>query len=297
MRGASARGIAIAASLLIALLIAGGIVAPRLARAGMEGALRAATGADVRVGRVSGGLWPLRVRLEEVRVENPDGFGPGEALEIRELLIVASWSALWRREPRLELVRLDVPRVVVVRRADGQMNWQRIGEMAASRASVPAERRRPPVEPVEPSAEPAGSGRRDSEGSSGAPPAPVSKAAPAMRIGQLNLKVGTVELREFSSKERAPRIRRLDVRVDHTLTNVCDLGAAGSELAGVIAVRAAPILIAEALTETATEAAGRAMEKLERGAMRLLQQLGGEVATNLPGVGGNGLRRALPGVF
>jgi len=282
-----------------ALAAVGGVVVlfgPRWGRGWIERSVRENTGLEIRIGNVRAGLRPLHLQIEDLRLLNPPEFEPGEAMVIRELWVEIPWSAVWRREPMLNLVRIHLPRLVVLRRPDGVWNWQRIGEATSSPrdTSAPAgqsgksqgERPSPSVQPDE---------RAPSLPTDG--PAQTAPQ-PSLRIARLNLKVDTVEVREQRSDQRETRIRRMDLNVDQSWTNVTDLGLVGAELAGVVMLRAAPLLVTEVVRETSAGGAATALDKLEQKATRLLQQFGGDGAvTNLLDQGIEELRKALPGLF
>lgn len=286
-------------AVLAALLVFGSLAGPRLARSWLQTVVRDSSGLDVRIGRVSAGIRPLGLGMYDVRLMNPAEFGPGEALVIRELRVELPWRAVWRREPTLDLVRFDVPSLVIERRAGGTSNWQRIQEIAFPRLRPAADRDpRPPSPPEPPS--PAGS---PPPPPSEQRPAPRSAApvedAPPLRISRLHLQVGVVEIREVRPDRPQPKVQRLELNLDQSWTNVTDLSVVGAELAGVVMIRSAPILLNESVAETVGEGAARAMDKLERKAARLLEKLGagGEAATNLIDQGLEELRKALPGKF
>lgn len=286
----------IASGVLLALFAGIALGGPLLARRIVEHQVRKSTGLFVQVGRVRAGVRPLFLQLDDVRLRNPPEYGAGEAMVVRELRVEMPWSSVWQREPTWSLIRIDVPSIVIVRTPDGAFNWQRIRELANVPPTPPRNDRTPL------SASSVWTPKVDSSTRQiGTEPSRAAETlgdgAPSLRVAQLSVKVGHVEVWEHRADEAEPRIRRLALDFDHTITNVSDLHLVSAELAGMVMIRAAPLLVAEAVSEVAAGSAAKTFEKLERKAVRLLRQFGIESLTNLLERGDVDLRKAWPGLF
>lgn len=158
-------GVVVAAALVVVILWTTSIDL-MLARA-IEHYGTEALGTPVRVGSVTLSASEGRGTIEGLRVGQPEGFGAGDAITVQEITLDIDTSSLVNGDPYVvELVRVAMPRVFFVMKADRTNNLAVIQEHAVR----------------------AGAG--DTEA-----PAPADPDAPAslVRIGRLEFEGGRVE--------------------------------------------------------------------------------------------------------
>lgn len=93
-----------------------------IAKAAVEQQLRAQTGMDVKIGKFSLSVWSPIATIENLTLANPADFGGIPFLNIRELHIQFDREALAHRELRLNLLKLNIAELAVVRNDLGQTN-------------------------------------------------------------------------------------------------------------------------------------------------------------------------------
>ncbi len=91
-------------------------------KAVVEQQIRAQTGMDVSIGRLSLGLLSPVVTIENLTLRNTPEFGGTPFLDIRELHLEYDRAALERRKLRITLLRLNLEELTVVRNAKGSTN-------------------------------------------------------------------------------------------------------------------------------------------------------------------------------
>jgi uncharacterized protein involved in outer membrane biogenesis len=87
-----------------------------------EHRIRAATGMDVKIGRISSGLLSPVVTIEDLKLYNTPEFGGTEFLVVPELHVEFDANALAGNKLRIKLLRCNVAEVDVVRNQSGQTN-------------------------------------------------------------------------------------------------------------------------------------------------------------------------------
>lgn len=180
----------------------------------LEKVLTEQTGFGLEVDRVNLGWSLTSFELEGARLSNPADFPDREALDIRKVKVDLAFWSLFTREIRFREVILDVGKLVVVRKADGESNAERLGGKAKPKAG-------------------GGGG-----GGEGAPtpseepsPAPApKKEPPGFRIDRLVLKLGAVEMRDYTKARDGgePAVTAMTLNVDqehHDVTSLPQLGS------------------------------------------------------------------------
>ncbi|MHB1306594.1 MAG: DUF748 domain-containing protein [Limisphaerales bacterium] len=92
----------------------------------LENRLRAATGLDVRIGRLEVGLLSPTLTLEDLRIFNPAAFGGIPLLDVPEIHLEYDRASLASRRWRLRLLRLHVAEMTVVEDLQGRNNLKTI---------------------------------------------------------------------------------------------------------------------------------------------------------------------------
>lgn len=216
----------------IVLLVAGLLVQDRLLKEAARRVFVEQTGFDVEIGSVNASLWKSRVELENVEVRNPPNYPEPTAFVIqRATMTLDPWS-LFRGETHLKELTLDVPRVVVVRNAEGETNLEQISGKRATKASsagsagesvsVPGSG----GEPVEAS----GTASMETAPKPAAKPASVPKERP-FRIDRLALKIGTVEYHDYRGG-REPAVSEFNLNLEREGENIRSGEEIGALLVG-----------------------------------------------------------------
>jgi uncharacterized protein involved in outer membrane biogenesis len=195
--------VGIGALLLVLVLLVVGVVLARdrIATALVQKAV-AKTGFGLELKSLHVALAPLGIEVAGLKLTNPPDFPEAGALEISQLKLTYDRSASTKEEIRLPEVTLDLPSVVVVRKADGEVNFQRFSKK--SKGNPPAGGASEP--PPQPTPAPQ--------------PAPEKKAERKVRIDHLNIRLGTVLIRTYVAGEKEPHEQRLEMNVDKKYTDV-----------------------------------------------------------------------------
>lgn len=206
----------LAAALVLALVFRNVVLKQQI-----EKVLTAQTGFGLELDRVNLGWNFTSFELEGARLLNPPDFPDREALNIRQVRVAYRFWSLFSREIQFSEVILDIPKLVIVRKADGETNAQRLGGAGGARSGGTS-----------------GGGTPTPAPGGGSRPEPQEKKEPrGFRIDRLVLRVGAVELRDYSKAQQggAPAVTAMTLNVDqehHDITSVQQLG--GLVLGGAI---------------------------------------------------------------
>ncbi|MFO1488998.1 MAG: hypothetical protein U1F65_11025 [Verrucomicrobiota bacterium] len=108
--------------ILLALAVAAFFYRDAMLRSVMEERFRAQTGMEVKVGKVTSSIFSRAVTVQNLKLYNTAEFGGAPLLEIPELYLKCDSSALAQRHLRIELARVNVAQLNVVRNDAGQTN-------------------------------------------------------------------------------------------------------------------------------------------------------------------------------
>ncbi len=120
------RRLLVGAAVLAVLGVVGVLARNALLRAGMEAAVGAATGFPLEVASVDLGLLDARLEVRGLHLRNPEGFGEPTCLRVPGMVADPRLRSLLGERIHLEELSVDVAEVVVVRRADGETNLDRL---------------------------------------------------------------------------------------------------------------------------------------------------------------------------
>src|SRR5574337_824827 len=135
-RSHRARKIAlIAAIVLVVFGLLGFFAAPPIIRSQIEKRASAALSRPVTVAAVHFNPYTLRLQLDRLHVADRDGRSP--FVDVEQAVINASWTSLFRWAPVLDELRLQQPRIRVVRTADGRFNFTDLLERYAAKPTDP----------------------------------------------------------------------------------------------------------------------------------------------------------------
>ena len=119
------------------ILVALGLVLSRdkIAKSAMEQQIRAQTGMDVKIGKLSTKILSPIATIENLTLYNTADFGGTPFLNIRELHIEFDREALAHRELHFKLIKLNIGELSVVKNDLGQTNI--VNMMAAAKLKPP----------------------------------------------------------------------------------------------------------------------------------------------------------------
>ena len=106
----------------IGVLIGLGVVKNVVAKMAVVGGVKAVTGLRVQVGHMDLGWLKTRVALQRVRVLNPPEYSDPVMVSLPELYVDYDAGAFLRGRAHLEMVRVHVEELMVVKNANGQVN-------------------------------------------------------------------------------------------------------------------------------------------------------------------------------
>ncbi|MBU0678167.1 MAG: AsmA family protein [Verrucomicrobia bacterium] len=195
-----------------------------------EAVVENSTGFDLELEQVKVGLLKPTVDIRGLTLNNPPDYPDKTAFHIEQIFVRYDRSTLFSDEIFLPVLTLDIPQVFMVRKADGEMNLERLGkEMEKRKQETGREKsaEKPTPQPEEqPSAEPA-----------------QKKVQKNVRIGELTLRIGSVEIRDYSAKEGEPQVQTVEINLDRTYHDVASLEDIGPMITQEVIVRALPSLM------------------------------------------------------
>lgn len=219
--------------------------------------VRKATGFDLAIGSLDVGLLKNSFEIRGLELKNPSDFPDDEAFVVDRLFVKYELFSLLGTNIHLQRVDLEIPRVVVVKKEDGESNLERMknnaqAHRAAQQQQAPPEQPRAPVPAPQPQP-----GQDPGETAGGGSP-PASSPAPMpeepgpekqLKIDELHVKIGKFEVRDFSRmREGKPKVRTYEIGWERTFQNV-------GSIETVVAQITADVLIKGGINE--------AMEKLK----------------------------------
>ncbi|MGA1530924.1 MAG: AsmA family protein, partial [Kiritimatiellia bacterium] len=188
-----------------------------------------ATGFRASVGDIDVRILRPVVRIQDLTLSNPPEFPYPEMLHIRELYVRYDWITLFGDNVHLDEVRIDVPRIVMVKPETGKSNVELLADLASSDdggVTTPS-----PKEPPPPAPAPAPSGEEQ----------PIAiepaKREQKLTIERLNIKLGEMEVRQYMANRSDPVIMPIPVGLDSTFTDVSDLDPVITQLSGELIFR------------------------------------------------------------
>ena len=164
-------------------------------------AVREATGFDLEVGGISANLLSSTFEIKDLKLINPEDFPEATAIDFKRMFVAYDLKSFFTDEVHLREVVLDIPRMVVVQKEDGDSNLTRLSEAGQGKE-----------EEKEPEAKP---GEKK-------PEEKAEKPARKFRIDTLTLKFGTVEMHTYVQGQGNPQVQVHDLNFDRTYTDIRD---------------------------------------------------------------------------
>ncbi|MCX7009143.1 MAG: AsmA family protein [Kiritimatiellaeota bacterium] len=186
--------------LLVLVLLVVGVV---LARDGIATSIIkkavAKTGFGLELKNLHLGLSPLGVEVEGLKLTNPPDFPEVGALEINKLKVSYDRKVSTKEEARLPEVTFDLPSLTIVRKADGEVNFQRLGKKAKGQQPATGSEAEPQPKPQPPK---------------------EKKPEQKIRIDKLNIRLGTILIRTYTQGQKEPEEKKFVMNVDKQYTDV-----------------------------------------------------------------------------
>lgn len=195
--------------LLVALVVALAAMRNSLIKREAKRMLNRETGFGLELGKVDVGLFSTSVDLHDVKLLNPPDFPEPLAFDVRQVKADYDLRSLFADEVRLSEVILDVPMAVIVKNEKGETNLQRLS--AAGKKGGAA---KPAPEPGEQQ------------------PESAKKAPKPFRIDTLVVRLGTVEVHDYTVKGDKPGVTKLTLDIDQVHTNVTSVSQIGTLMVG-----------------------------------------------------------------
>jgi len=108
--------------LVVVLAVAAVLLLNTAAKQFLQSRLRSQTGMDVAIGKVDVGLSTPTVAIEDLRIYNPPEFGGSLFLSVPELFLDYDRDALRARKLHLNLLRLTVAEIGIVKDQKGRLS-------------------------------------------------------------------------------------------------------------------------------------------------------------------------------
>ena len=159
------------------------------------------------------------VRVKNLTLTNPASFPHDEALTVRELSLKYDRWSLLSDTIHLYDVTVDIPRVVMVRTPNGS-NFEVLSK--AGKKDKPA---KPPP----------------GEGKTGTPtgdrPSAPAEPSRSIRIDELNVALGAMEVRQYRADQTEPSILPIEVGMERSYSNVTNVEAVAIQIGSELALR------------------------------------------------------------
>src|ERR1017187_2076837 len=121
---------------VVVLLVAGLLLLDTIAKEVLQSRLRAATGMDVKIGKVDIGLLTPTIAIEGCKLYSTAEFGGSPCLDLNELYLEYDKEALRARKLHFRLVRLSIAEMDIIKDKQGRLNLQGIGEKGKAAGAV-----------------------------------------------------------------------------------------------------------------------------------------------------------------
>lgn len=182
------------AVVLVAILVGLALIKNEIAKVAVINGVKAVTGLGVSIDHLDLGLLTTRVSVKGVKVLNPKGFDEPVMVSIPELYVDYDVGAVLKGKTHLELVRLQLDELTVVKNAEGRVNLHSL--------TVVKEQQKTPSQK------------------------PATKPSPLL-IDLLELQIGRVVYKDYS-KGVPPTVRAFNVNINERYEHVRSPQALGS---------------------------------------------------------------------
>ena len=177
-----------------------------IAKAAISTGVRAMTGLNLRIDKMSVKLLGSSVGINGLRLHNPAGFSEKMMIDVPEIYVDYDPAALVAGRVHLEEVRLEIKEFLVIKNEKGALNINAL-------------------KPVQ-----------EAEKTKGQPPAPKepaqAKKPMSLKVDRMRLRVGRVVYKDYTQGPN-PRVEEYAVNIDEQYQNITNPQA----LAGLIVAR------------------------------------------------------------
>ena len=204
---------------VVVLVVAIVVARSALIKGAAQRTIAKMTGFDLAVGGIHVGIVSPVFEIKDLKLSNPPDFPDAEAFELKRVFVKYDLMSFMGDNPHLYEIDLNISKAVVVKKADGETNLERL-EMAGKGAEG------------EPGGK--GEGKKGEKKPEAKPGSEEKKPAPQVRIDLLTLKLGTVEVRDYSRGGEKPEVFTYELNVDRRFENVTDLNVVSTVIAAEI---------------------------------------------------------------
>lgn len=191
------------------------------------------TGFDLEIGELRTFVFSSRAELKNVVVRNPPEFPERTALIIDRASVEVNPWALFRKETHLRALEVEIPRAIVVRNAEGVVNFQRFADAAQkqTREKETAEQGRQKPGSLR---EPPSDGRIAQ-----APPPPADSRADSpshqrtFRIDRFLLRLDKVEFHDYAGREQ-PSVTVVDLQLRREMRDITKPSQVGEAISAAV---------------------------------------------------------------
>ena len=121
--------------LVVVLAVASLLLLNTVAKQFLQSQLRSQTGMDVAIGNVDVGLSTPTISIEDLRIYNTPEFGGSVFLRVPELFVDYDRDALRGRKVHLNLLRLNVAEIGIVKDKKGRLSFDRLEQQGRGSSS------------------------------------------------------------------------------------------------------------------------------------------------------------------
>ena len=201
----------------VVLVLIVALVAARsaLIKGSAQKAIAKMTGFGLDVGGIHVGLVSPVFEIKDLKLNNPPDFPDAEAFEVKRVFVKYDLMSFMGDNPHLYEIDLNISKAVVVKKADGETNLERLEKAGEGQGGK-------------------GEGKKEEKTPEAKPVPEEKKPAPQVRIDLLTLKLGTVEVRDYSRGGDKPEVFTYELNVDRRFENVTDLNVVSTVIAAEI---------------------------------------------------------------
>lgn len=109
---------------LVVCSVAGVLLLDTIAKSAAESQIRASTGMDVKIGKLSIGLLTPTLSIEDLKLYNTAEFGGAPFLQMPELYIEYDRAMARQGKVHLKLVRLNLAEISIIKNKNGHLNYE-----------------------------------------------------------------------------------------------------------------------------------------------------------------------------
>jgi len=193
--------------IVIVILLVGLVLARNaLLKSGARKAIEEYTGFKIEIASFNVGLFKPTFEIRGLKLLNPPDFPETTAFEIDKLFVKYDLASLFSDKIHLYDVIIDVPKIVVVQKDDGETNLERLAKNAKKTKKEGENDEKQP---------------QNDENDENTPQKEKNRREIAIDI--MKIKLGTVEYQIYEEGVEKPEIETRELNQEEIFTNVTDL--------------------------------------------------------------------------